>query len=102
MDIDLCGIQSLEIRDKGGRTHDVEGSHAKETFGIKDAVFFQDFGDDGDGRVDGVGNNEEVGLGAVSGGVRGRWVREQEALARKQSLKGRYARARQRKRASNL
>ena len=34
---------------------------------VKDTLLLEDLGEDGDGRVDGVGNDENVGLGAVLG-----------------------------------
>lgn len=35
--------------------------------GIKDALLFKNLGDNGDSRVDRVGNDQNVGLGSVLG-----------------------------------
>jgi hypothetical protein len=43
---------------------DVEGGDAKEFLGVEHVLGFEDLSDDGDGRVDGVGDDEDKSLGA--------------------------------------
>jgi hypothetical protein len=43
----------------------VERSDTEQTSGVKDASILEHLGGDGHGRVDGVGNDEEKGFGAV-------------------------------------
>ena len=43
---------------------DVEGGDAKELLGVEHVLGFEDLRDDGDGRVDGVGDDEDKCLGA--------------------------------------
>lgn len=43
-------------------TDDVEGGDTKDAAGVKDTSFFEGGGDNGDGGVDGVGDDEDVGF----------------------------------------
>lgn len=53
--------------DKGGGTDDIEGGDAKELLGVKDVVLLENLGGDWDGGVDGVGDDEDEGLGGELG-----------------------------------
>ena len=66
MDIDLGRLKTLDRRDKSRGPHNIERSNSKEFLGIKDAGLFQDFGKDGNSRVDGIRNDQKVGFWAVS------------------------------------
>jgi hypothetical protein len=59
------GYDPGDFSGKGRGADDVEGGDAKEFFGVEYTVGFQDFGDDGDGAVDGVGDDEDEGIGTV-------------------------------------
>ena len=60
-------LLSGDLSNEGLSTDDVEGSDTKELLGIEDTGVLEDFGSDGDGRVDGVGDDKNVGLGTVLG-----------------------------------
>jgi hypothetical protein len=53
--------------DEGLGADDVEGGDTEELLGVEDAGLGEDLGGDGHGAVDGVGNDEDEGLGAVLG-----------------------------------
>jgi hypothetical protein len=52
---------------KGLSADDVQGGDTEELLGVEDACLLEDLGGDGNGRVDGVGDDEDEGLGAVLG-----------------------------------
>jgi hypothetical protein len=54
-------------REETRGTNDIEGGDAKETSGVKSTGFLEHGRDDGDGRIDGVGDDEDVGLGCGFG-----------------------------------
>jgi hypothetical protein len=56
------GIGVLDLGEKAGGADDVEGGDAEKTFGIIDALGLENFGADGNGRVD-------LGGGLVGFGV---------------------------------
>ena len=51
--------------DEGLRADHIESGDTKELLGVEDVGLLQDLGSDGDSRVDGVGDDENVRLGAV-------------------------------------
>ena len=51
------------LGDKSLGADNVEGGDAKEALGVEDVLGLEDLGGDGDGRVDGVRDDEDVGLG---------------------------------------
>jgi hypothetical protein len=63
LDVGLGRVGLGELGDKGRGADDVEGGDAEEPAGVEDAGLLVDLGDDGDGRVDGVGDDEHVRLG---------------------------------------
>jgi hypothetical protein len=63
--VDILGVLALDLRDEAGGTNDIKGGDTEETLGVVDTVLLEDFSEDRDGGVDGVGDDEEVGLGAV-------------------------------------
>jgi hypothetical protein len=66
-DVLVLGVGALDLADEAGGADDVEGGDAEEAAGVVDAAGLEDLGGDGDGRVDGVADDEDVGLGAVLG-----------------------------------
>ncbi|KAI3480889.1 hypothetical protein L1887_56963 [Cichorium endivia] len=67
----LGGLLARDAREEGGGTGDVEGGDAVELLRVVDAGLLEDLGDDGHGGVDGVGDDEEVGVGGDLGGLLG-------------------------------
>lgn len=63
----VCGIGALVLGNEAARAHDVEGGDAEEALGVVDACGFENLGGDGDGGVDGVGDDEDVGFGGGRG-----------------------------------
>lgn len=63
--VDILGVLALDLRDEAGGTNDIKGGDTEETLGVVDTVLLENFSKDRDGGVDGVGDDEEVGLGAV-------------------------------------
>ena len=55
------------LGDEARGADDVKGGDTEETLGVVDTSLLQDLGGDGNGAVDGVGDNEDVGLGRVLG-----------------------------------
>lgn len=51
-DVLIGRIGTLELGDEAGSTDDIEGGDTEETLGIVDTLALEDFGDDGNGRVD--------------------------------------------------
>ena len=57
------GDASGDFSGEGRCSDDIEGGYTKEFFGIEDILGFEDFGDDGNGRVDGVRDDEDESIG---------------------------------------
>lgn len=55
------------LRREGLSTYNVKRGHAEETLGVEDASILEDSGGDGNGAVDGVGDNQGECLGAELG-----------------------------------
>jgi len=66
-DVHILGVLALNLRDEAGGTDNIKGGDTEKTLGVVDTVLLEDLSEDGNGRVDGVGDDEEVGLGAVLG-----------------------------------
>lgn len=66
-DLLVNGVGALDLADEAASTDDIEGGDTEETLGVVDATGLVNLGADGDGRVDGVGDDEQVGLGARLG-----------------------------------
>lgn len=64
-DVHILGVLALNLRDEAGGTDNIKGGDTEKTLGVVDTVLLEDLSEDGNGRVDGVGDDEEVGLGAV-------------------------------------
>ena len=59
------GVSRRDFCSEGRCTHDVEGRDTEKSLRIEDFVRFHDFGNDGDGRVDGIGDDEDECFGTV-------------------------------------
>ena len=72
-DGDRCigGTDVRSTRDEACSTHDVECGDTEETTRVEDTGFLEDRGDDGYGRVDGVGDDKNVRFGRDAGDGRG-------------------------------
>lgn len=66
-DVLVLGVGALDLADEARGTDDIEGGDTEEALGVVDTTGLVDLGADGDGRVDGVGDDEEVGLGGGLG-----------------------------------
>jgi hypothetical protein len=60
-------LLASDLSDECLGTDDIEGSNTEEPLGIEDACLLEDLCGDRDGRVDGVGDDEDERLGAVLG-----------------------------------
>ncbi len=61
-DVLINGVGVLDLGDKAGCADDIEGGNAEQALGVVDAPGLEDLGDDRYGRVDGVGDDEDVGI----------------------------------------
>lgn len=66
-DVLVLGVSALDLGDEAGSADDVEGGDTEELLGVVDALGLEDLLADGDGGVDGVGDDEELGLGGRVG-----------------------------------
>lgn len=66
-DVLVGGVGALVLGDEARGADDVKGGDTEETLGVVDTGLLQDLGGDGDGAVDRVGDDEDVGLGGVLG-----------------------------------
>lgn len=77
-DVDVLGVGRLDLTEETGGANDVKGGDTEKPVRqnrqicgslllVKDTSLLVDLGEDWDGRVDGVGNDEDHGLGAVLG-----------------------------------
>lgn len=66
-DVLVLGVGILELGDEAAGADNVEGGDTEELLGVVDTGLLEDLGADGDGRVDGVGDDEEVSVGGVLG-----------------------------------
>ena len=57
-----------DLSDEGLGTDNVESGNTKEALGVEDALGLEDLGGDGNGRVHGVGDDENESLGCDLGG----------------------------------
>lgn len=61
-DLLIGGVGTLELADETGSANDIESGDTEQAFGVVDAASLEDLGADGHSRVDGVGDDQEVGL----------------------------------------
>ena len=62
-DTEFLGVDASDAGKEARGTDDVEGGDTEDAAGVVDTSFLEDLRDDGDGAVDGVGDDEDVGLG---------------------------------------
>ena len=66
-DVLVLGVGALELGDEAAGADNVEGGDAKEGLGVVDAAGLENLCADGDGGVDGVGDDEDLGVGGGLG-----------------------------------
>lgn len=66
-DVRVLWIGTDDGREETRRTNDIECGDAKETSRIENTGFLENRGDDGDGGIDWVGDDEDVGFGSGFG-----------------------------------
>ena len=71
-DLAFVGVGAGDFGEEACGADDVEGGDAEDAAGVVDTSLLQDLGDDGDGGVDGVGDDEEVSLGGDTGNSSGK------------------------------
>lgn len=57
------GYTAGNLSGESRSANDIEGSHTKKFLGVEYILGFKDFSDDGDGGVDGVGDDEDECIG---------------------------------------
>ena len=63
----ISGVSALVLRDEAASADDVKGGDTEETLWVVGAFGFKYFGADGNSGVDGIGDDENIGLW---GGIR--------------------------------
>ena len=66
-DLGVLGVSALDAAQEGAGSNDVQSGNTEQSLGVEDTGLLVDLGEDGDGRVDGVGDDADHGLGAVFG-----------------------------------
>lgn len=66
-DVDVLGVGVLDLAEESRGSDDVEGGDTEESLLVEDTSLLEDLGEDRDGRVDRVGDDEDVSLGGVLG-----------------------------------
>jgi hypothetical protein len=64
-DLHILGVLTLNLRDETRGTDNIKGGDAEKTLGVVDISLLEDLSEDRNGRVDRVGDDEEVSVGAV-------------------------------------
>jgi hypothetical protein len=59
----LSGVGLLNLRNESRGSDDVKGGDTEDLLGVVDTLGLEDLSNNGDGGVDGVGDNENLGLG---------------------------------------
>lgn len=69
-DVLVGRVRALDLGDEARGTDNVEGGDTEDAAGVVDTSSLEDLGGDGDGRVDGVGDDQDVGIGSsLCGGL---------------------------------
>ena len=66
-DVLIGGISALVLGDEAAGSDNIESGHAEKSLRVVDAFRFEDFSADWYGGVDGVGDDEDIGIGASVG-----------------------------------
>jgi hypothetical protein len=66
-DVLILGVAALDLADEAASADDIEGGDTEETLGVVDATGLEDLSDNRDGGINGVRDDEKVGLGARLG-----------------------------------
>lgn len=62
-DVRLLWVRTSDGAEEARRAYDIKGGHTKEAGRVKGSSLLEDRCNDGDGAVDGVGDDEDVCLG---------------------------------------
>lgn len=57
----LSGVSGLNLRDEAGSSDDIQSGDTKDLLGVVDTLGLEDLGNNGDSRVDGVGDDADLG-----------------------------------------
>jgi hypothetical protein len=68
------GVGTLDFGDESGGTDDIQSGDTEQALGVVDTVLAESLSNDGDSRVDRVGDDQDVGLGGVP-------IQEQSSLS---------------------
>jgi hypothetical protein len=66
-DVVVFRVSACNFGEEAGGANDIKGGHTEESLGVEGAGVLEDLGDDGDSRVDGVRDDEDVCLWCVLG-----------------------------------
>lgn len=66
-DVLVLGVGLLDLGDEAAGTDNVKGGDTEELLGVVDALLLENLGADGNGRVDRVGNDQQLSLGSRLG-----------------------------------
>lgn len=66
-DVDVLGVGVLDLGQESGSSDDIEGGDTEESLLVEDVSLLEDLGEDWDGGVDRVGDDQDVGLRGVFG-----------------------------------
>jgi hypothetical protein len=66
-DLDILGVGVLDLTQESRSSNNVEGGNSEQSLLVKDTSLLEDLGEDGDGGVDRVGDDQDVSLGCVLG-----------------------------------
>ena len=61
----ICGVGRIELGDEAAGADNVEGGDTEELLGVVDILGLEDLGGDGNGGIDRIGDDEDVGIGRV-------------------------------------
>lgn len=63
-DVLVLGVGSLDLRDEAAGADNIQSGDTEKGLGVVDTAGLEDLGADRNGRVDGVRNDEELGIGS--------------------------------------
>ena len=63
-DLLIGGVSALDLADEAGSADNIESGDTEKAAGVVDTLVLEDLGADGDGRVDRVADDEDVGIWA--------------------------------------
>ena len=61
-DVLVYGVGALDLADEARRAHNIEGGNTEETLRVVDTSLLEDLSNNGNGTVDGVGDDKDFGI----------------------------------------